>query len=261
MILSIVVPVVGAIISICYILFKNIAEDKSEDTRAWMCQQDEANLLYNYSNSDIAIVPIKDALVLNEKEIKRKLLIHAIKDDGKEYIMAAKEALNDEDTETSHYAASVLTHFASQMPEEIKENEDEYIKSNKEIKAAIKYYESLKVYLKSNINEKMFINEYEEKYIDILKELVKSEESLEIYYRDILEILIKQRRFKEAEEYLKDYKNKYRYLDEPYIISLKLAYIKKDYAVFNKELEFLKKSDIKIKGENLEIIRYWTNEV
>lgn len=258
--LSIIMPVIGAAVAIFYMVFKKTVGDRSKETIEAMMYKDEENLLNNYSDSNISIIPIKDALVLNEKSVKRKLIIHAIKDNPQEYVLAAKEALNDNDTETSHYAASVLSHLASKLPEAVKEDEDNYLRSSKDGEAAVKYYKSLKAYIDSKIDDNSLIEEYEEKYILLLKELIAKEYE-ECYYKDLVDILIRRKRYDEAEKYIAIFKNKYRELEDPYIAGLKLAYHMKDFNYLKKELDALKKSDIHIQGENLKLMRYWINEV
>ncbi len=258
--LSIIIPIIGGTVAIFYIVFKKYGHDKSEEIMETMMYKEEYNLFNNYSDNNISIIPIKDALVLNEKSVKRRLIIHAIKDNPKEYVLATKEALNDNDTGTSHYAASVLTYLASKLPEDVKENEDNYLKSNKDIKAGLKYYKSLKVYIDSKIDNTYLMEEYEEKYILLLKELIEKD-SAECYYKDLIDILIKRKKYNEAENYISIFKNIYKKLDEPYITALKLAYNMKDFSYLKSELDALIKSDIHIQGENLKLVRYWINEV
>lgn len=259
-VLSMIMPIIGAVIVVFYIVFKKIAHDRSKETMEAMIYKNEENLLNNYSDSNISIIPIKDALVLNEKSVKRRLIIHAIKDNPQEYVLVAKEALIDNDTETSHYAASVLSHLASKLPEAVKEDEDNYLRSGKDGEAGVKYYKSLKAYIDSKIDDNSLTEEYEEKYILLLKELI-AKESEECYYKDLVNILIKRKRYDEAEKYIAIFKNRYRKLDEPYIAGLKLAYHMKDFNYLKNELDALRKSDIHIQGENLKLMRYWINEV
>lgn len=259
-IMSIIMPMIGAVVAIFYLLFKKIVEDRSRETMEAMIYKDEENLLKNYSDSNIAIIPIKDALVLNEKSVKRRLIIHAIKDNPQEYVIAAKKALNDNDTETSHYAASALSHLASKLPEAVREGEDNYLRTGKDVEAGFRYYKALKDYIDSKIDDNSLMKEYEEKYLLLLKELIEKD-SVECYYNDLIDLLIKRKSYSEAEKYIFIFKNKYRKLDAPYIAALKLAYHKRDFNNLKNELNTLRKSDIHIQGENLKLMRYWINEV
>lgn len=57
---------------------------------------------------DMNLVPMEEALAVSDKGGLRSLMLSVVKGDVTQFLSAIAKALNSEDTETAHYAASVL---------------------------------------------------------------------------------------------------------------------------------------------------------
>src|SRR4051812_19179699 len=70
---------------------------------------------------EINFVPIQDALLLNDNQTKRKLLIHSLKENSIQNTSILTNALQNEDTETSHYAATAIMEMKRKLQNSLQE--------------------------------------------------------------------------------------------------------------------------------------------
>ena len=68
----------------------------------------EAKLSVNKA-AELNVVPIEEALLINDYSTRRQVLIDVLKMDAFRYIDALKSAVINEDTETSHYAVTAIS--------------------------------------------------------------------------------------------------------------------------------------------------------
>ena len=56
------------------------------------------------------IVPLEEALIINENNTKRRMMLDALYDDPLKYLDVLLVASHNEDVETAHYATTTLSH-------------------------------------------------------------------------------------------------------------------------------------------------------
>ena len=64
------------------------------------------------------MVSIEEALEVTDKKSLRTFMMNVIRGDYRKYLSSISLALNNEDTETAHYAASILQGCTRRIPRE-----------------------------------------------------------------------------------------------------------------------------------------------
>ena len=112
LVICLFIPVLGFVfLKIAdYVSKHNVSRDYSGIYRGERFHQDELSMLKPLDyEAEVNQVPMKDALKLNEYEYRRKVIMNTLKEENtEEYIQVLKEALENEDPETSHYASTVI---------------------------------------------------------------------------------------------------------------------------------------------------------
>jgi hypothetical protein len=68
---------------------------------------------------DQNIVPLEEAMIINDEKVRRKLMLDALFDDPKKYLDVLMIARNNEDIETAHYATTTIAKIQREFQLEI----------------------------------------------------------------------------------------------------------------------------------------------
>ena len=204
------------------------------------------------------IVPLEEALLVNEKKELRAVMMGVMRKDVRESLAAITLALECEDSETSHYAAAVLSdelnkfrinvqRLARQMQEEDEEQTD--------------CEEMLLDYMGSILRQRVFSDYEQRKFVGIMETAAAS-----LYGKDASKVTLE--RYEEAclrTLELKDFENTGKWCGRmaeqfpnelsTYTCRLKLYFSQQDRDSFFETMNALKKSDVVIDNETLELIR------
>ncbi|WP_195938407.1 hypothetical protein [Romboutsia sp. 1001713B170131_170501_G6] len=203
------------------------------------------------------LIPIEDALNLNDHTIKRNLVIEMLKEDSYKYLEFLLKALKDEDSETSHYAATAITQLKSKLTVAIQDMEVNYYKNSKNKEISKEYIKALKECIESNL-----IDEKERKrliytYKLALENYLRDIEEDEIYLNELIKIYIDIKNYDKAIVYSYNYMKKFVRSYKPYMFLLEVYYTLNDKKNFEKVIKSLRESDIKLDKEGLDILRFW----
>ncbi|MDB8794819.1 hypothetical protein PN290_01685 [Romboutsia sp. 1001216sp1] len=203
------------------------------------------------------LIPIEDALNLNDHTIKRNLVIEMLKEDSYKYLEFLLKALKDEDSETSHYAATAITQLKSKLTVAIQDMEVEYYKNSKNKEVSKEYIKALKECIDSNLIDKKERTRLTYSYKLALENYIRDIEDDENYLNELIKIYIDIKNYDKAIIYSYKYMKKFVQSYKPYMFLLEVYYTLNDKKNFEKVIKSLRESDIKLDKEGLDILRFW----
>lgn len=257
MVILFLFPYVGAL---CLYTFNQNSPMKKDFEMFNFKTSSSLSPLYNYKSNfekDIDIVPIEDVLILNSNKIKRKLLIDTIKNDYNRYVPLLNKALKDDDTETSHYAASALMDIKSKINNRIQELY-EALKNDQYNSLLLS---ELAKELTNNLNCGMMDANSRNKLINSIKEVVDKLIRLEHekkYYKRRIELDFLSEEIGNTKQLIEEFKKYFKKDEAPYYYELMLCYKLMDKSGFQNTMEKLKKSEIVFSSNMLNCIRLWS---
>lgn len=118
-------------------------------------------------------VPLEEALNVSDTASLRQLMLNVIKGDVTKSLSAIAMALNSEDSETSHYAASVLRDELNEFSEKVSKiykqiNDDEETDENK-----VEYITLLLEYMNPVLAQNVFAPMEQRTYVDTMDEVLR----------------------------------------------------------------------------------------
>lgn len=204
------------------------------------------------------IAPLEEAIAVSDKESLRNLMLNVIRGDIQNSLAAISLALNSPDSETSHYAASVLqdelNNFRVNVQKLRREIEKEDESQTECEKALIPYM--------NNVLEQRVFTEMEQK--NMVEQFVETGEVLyrknryqltSQYYEWICLRLLDVRDFGRMEQWCIRAAEQYPDELSSYTCKLKLYFTAQEREKFFATLDDLKQSSIVIDRETLELIR------
>lgn len=207
------------------------------------------------------LVPLEEALAVSDKKNLRMLMLNVIRGDLQDSLESISLALNSEDSETSHYAASVLRDELNdfrvnvqKIYADMKEEEPEQTDSE----------EMLIDYMNRILCQKVFTEIEQAKFVQMMVEAAQSlyqknaAKLLPQRYEAVCLRLIEQKQFEQADTWCERLVQQFPEELVSYTCRLKLYFMENDKERFFAVMNRLKKSDIVIDSETLELIRVFS---
>ncbi|MCC2255325.1 hypothetical protein LKD70_13010 [Ruminococcus sp. CLA-AA-H200] len=254
----IVCPVIGPLFMgfshILYIIFAKRDVDMSDVSfsRAKMKNYTPADI-----ERDINIAPMQETLLVSDVRRRRKLLLDVLKKDIRRSLGAIAIALDNPDSETSHYAASVIMDVLSEFRGNVQNMHSKLKADPEDFDLGSLLLEYIHEVLCQNIltgDEKRAYIYMEDEIGDILfryhPERVEGQQ-----YRWLMEDLIDIEEYPVAEKWSRRGMKNRDYQLDTYIGSLKYYFSYNDREGFFRCMEQLKKSGIVVNKETMELIR------
>lgn len=226
-----------------------------------LIDKDETERFFDRVNvsKEVNLLPLEEALIVNETSTRRRLLLDVLKEDMEEsMIPLLKQAVNNEDTETSHYAVTAVMEIKRKLLLSIQKWSVRYEedKSNPEI--MLEYANAIKNYTMSGFMDKRTQMSHKLNYVKLLQQLLKTEAVSEKLYCETIDSMKVLERFDEALRYSNQFRVRFPESEEAYLSELDLYYTLKMKEPFYETLASLKASKILVSNRGLNIIRYWS---
>lgn len=203
------------------------------------------------------IVPLNDMLYLEKVGDKHALLTAAVRQSVLEDMSILKKAIRDEDREVSHYASSMATSAISTLEKKLYSFKDGKAENWENAEFLKGYEETIAGYLKLGLVDKVTYARIVEQHKEVLVQLQKLLPENEVYLDKLLDILLKQKNYQEAEVFAKQAVVDNPESEKHYLLLLRVYTSCKEYDKMRDVLGRLKSSNIKLSAEGMKTIRYW----
>lgn len=210
-------------------------------------------------NVELNFVPIEDAMAVSDKRSLRKLLLDSMAKSEKQTISSLFPAINSDDSESSHYVASLITDTLSTAKTSIQKYMEKLKKNPENVELNLEVFN----YIHEVLSIKIMSRLEEQTFISILGEVTNTLYEKNLWY------LTGEHYLKIIDLYIgiEDYDNAYKWMMranryrgdtlETYKANLHLYFAQKNSAAFLDTLNRLKKSDIIVDEEVLNLFRLY----
>lgn len=208
-------------------------------------------------------VPIEEALAVADKDSLRSLVMDVVKGDVHKSLATISLALNSEDTETSHYAASVLRDALNDFRQE---SQELYNALHRGDENAADYACTMIEYMNEVLRQDVFPDMEQRAFVEMMEEacdwLYKSEENRHRLACEYIEWIAARLLATGQYDHMKVWcdRSMEMYPEElsSYTIQLKLYFSIQDKENFFGVMNRLKQSDIVIDRDTLDLIRVFS---
>ena len=259
MVIMLMCPVVGpmffAVIKLIGVLFFRQNVDLAD---VIFSKERVTTYLHADEEQESNVVPIEEALVICDKGNLRNLMMNVVRGDVEESLASIALALNSDDSETSHYAATVLRDVLNDFRAHTQEL---FIVMNRNEKDSCEYACLLIEYMNGVLKQEVFQEAEQRSFVDMMEKACDY-----LYERDwrrltpqyigwLCDLFLKIQSYDKMK--LWSDRGRDMYPDEliTYVCYLKYYFTVGKKKQFFEELDRLKQSDIVIDKETLELIR------
>jgi hypothetical protein len=252
-------PFVGALYLACSVLFRKTFFHKEVDLSDVIFSKDKIRQVEKSDmEQEINYAPIEEAIAVSDTKNQRQLMMNVLRSDIRESLGSISLALNSQDSEVSHYAASALRDelgdFRSNV-QRIHQNIEtmQHIDTNVCIELIEYIYPMLDQDLFPELEQRNYVSIFDET-LTLLSDN-KPDSIKDIYYEWIVNLLIDLKDYEAAKRWCDIALSRMPHQLIPYKCLLKYYYSIKDKDNFFTTMEQLKQSDIPIDSNTLETFR------
>ena len=239
-------------------LFYHLFFDTSIDLAAITFSKKRVDVVERPDESDeINLIPMEEAIMINDKENLRNLLLTVLRGDVKKSINAVTKALNSSDSEASHYAASAIMDIMNEFQKTLQKFYAQMDADPNDTEVMVLYINYLSEMLGAG-----FLSELEEKtYIYSLQKVCERlfhadpTQLNPMHYTALISLLTKINNLQSSELWIQRFTTNYPDHIEMYRCALHHYFSIKDKIHFFEYMNRLKHSNIPIDNDMLELIR------
>jgi len=115
-------------------------------------------------------VPLEEAILLNDRQTRRKAVLSTFRDEAFRYLDVLMLARNDEDADTTHYATIQITKIQREFQLKLQKFAVEHEKDPQNLALLDEYIALLETYLQSRLPEKSILRHQQEVFDRLLDE-------------------------------------------------------------------------------------------
>ena len=204
------------------------------------------------------MVSLEEALEVTDKKSLRTLMLNVIRGDYRKSLASITLALNSEDSETSHYAASILQDVLNDFRSEVQEK---YLQCQEKNEQQEENCIRLAEYMNSILEQKVLTDLEQHSMTEKMKEVLETAWQLDkgkissTTYEEICLRLLDIKDYADCDTWCERAMEQYPRVLSSYTCKLKLYFSCGEKEKFFRVMKDLRELDITIDNETLELIR------
>jgi tetratricopeptide (TPR) repeat protein len=208
---------------------------------------------------ELEILPMEEVLTVSADQDRRRAMLNMLKMDMGENLNLIRKAVENDDTETAHYAAAALTNAFNQFNVELNDLQVKYDKDRSNLEANTEFLDSVLRILNSGGLSGTEESKYYFLYINLVTNLEKyhSEAITEEYYAMMVRALYKVGKMQEAEAWANLCLERQPDREQSYLNVMNMEYLLEKEDEFRQCLKKLTGSNVPLSRDGLDIVRFW----
>ncbi len=212
-------------------------------------------------NRERNIVSVEEAILVSDQEKKRTNMLNVLLGETEESLSAIALALDSDDSEVAHYAASFLQSKMDTFRINVRRTQQKIEESDIEEEECQKQILELIRYMNHMLKQKVFMQVEQEDYVEQMEQLCEKlfqnarDRLLPDCYEWIMGRVMEQGEYEKAEQWGNRYCEQYPDRMSSYTLRLKLYFETSQKERFFEVLDQLRASSVVIDNRTLELIR------
>lgn len=225
----------------------------AEETKMDFFRVQEVNV-----QKEIDVVPMDEALSLNEVNIRRQAVMRTLLSDNlEEYLSVLQKALGNEDTETSHYATTVILEMQNKVMDTLMKQEVAYRSNPRDEEIMYLLNDSLLKVINSGLFNERNIIKYNRMYVELSDHILMRDIVDEHYLFERIQYDFKQKNYTHAYSLCKRYKIFYPSSEDMVLCHIQYYVDTKDRDGLTNFLKEVKTMPVVLSQKTLQFIRFF----
>ena len=161
------------------------------------------SLLVEDINNQRSVVALQEALILNDAQLRRGMMLDVLYENPEDYHALLNEAINNEDGEVVHYATTAMAELSKEYDAQLRRLEKRYADDPENLEILRSYCNFLERYLQLNLLSGQMEQLQRRQHVILLERLYRKEASIEACRR-LLTAQIRLGDFAQAAEQMEE---------------------------------------------------------
>ncbi|MDD2269290.1 MAG: hypothetical protein PHY15_07100 [Eubacteriales bacterium] len=222
-----------------------------------MDPDDYRSLTLAVEETDDSVVPLEEAILINDSETRRQLMIDVLKHDPKQYVKLLQSARENDDVEVAHYASTAIMEIQREYELHVKDRENEYKRNPDNLDAIDSYRMAVREYVNSGLIQDSVLYLQRQKYDSILSKRLEMPGADMKIYHDAIDNLLEMEIYQRASLLIETALKKWPTNEELWLIRVKYIHLTGDRKNLEETITKLKKSSIYFSPSAQASLEYW----
>ncbi|MDQ8736271.1 hypothetical protein [Paenibacillus sp. LHD-38] len=210
------------------------------------------------TEKEMNVVPLEEALLVNDFTNRRRIMIDLLKRDSLEYLEVLRLAVSNEDTETSHYAVSAIMEIKRKLTLTLQELAVKYEDNKQDAYLLASYADVLNSYMRSGFLDERTMLKHKYTYTEVLGKLIEADPDTAGAYTDKLEMELDLGEYAAAERTAKRFIERFPRSEDAYLSLMNVYFTLRSIDQLKQTLEQLKQSPIRLSSKAIIAVRFWS---
>ena len=262
-VVMILCPVVGpAFVFLSYLWYQLLFREEVDLEDVVFSKERVKSIVRANEEQESNMVSLEEAIAVTGQKELRGLMMNIVRGDIKKFLAAISLALDSEDTETAHYAASVLQDALNDFRINVEKQYQLVIQGDENQSI---YAEALIEYMNQVLEQKVFTDMEQKSYVERMDEVCEiyytgySNQFTSSQFEAITMRLLEVEEYEKCRKWCERAKLHYPNTLSTYTCQLKLYFNSGQKENFFKAVEELKHSSVVVDKETLELLRVFSN--
>ncbi|AKG35013.1 hypothetical protein VK70_10945 [Paenibacillus durus ATCC 35681] len=206
---------------------------------------------------ELNLVPLEEALLVNDLTSRRRTMIDLLKQDATEYLEVLRMAVGNEDTETSHYAVSAVVEIKRRLNHSLQEFAVRYETSRDDAHFLASYAEVLQNYMRSGFLDGSTLMQLKASLAEVLQHWMEADPEAFEAHEQKMRIELELGNYLSAERAAVLMMERFPDREESYLAQMNLFFTLRSPQRFNQALQALKESPVRLSNDALKLVRFW----
>lgn len=212
-------------------------------------------------SDDSLVIPLEEAMSINDAETRRQLMLEILHRDPDEYLALLQEARLDEDIEVSHYASTAMMELQREYELDMQKAEREY-NANPDSKEKLDIFmRTLKQYISSGLIDENVLFVYNRRYSELLQDKIKMNPDDMFCFAEAVDNCLALGEYAGAEEYANRMIEKWPSEEDAWFAKLKIYRSINNGEGIQHIIEEIKRRRLYLSPEGKATLRFWDPSV
>ncbi len=216
------------------------------------------NMFQASEEDDKDVVPLEEALLLDDPSRRKELIMDILNDNPEEYVELLRQARMNEDVEVVHYAITALVELSKEYDFRLQKIEKKYLDTPDDPAILEEYCDFLREYLSQGFMEKQMEQIQRNQYTRLLQKQLEQKPKLHTCVC-LMENLMVQKDFGLAEKTLEIMDQNWHRSEEYWIWKIRYLAERKMGKELEKSRKALEEEHIYLSSKGREALSFWLN--
>lgn len=211
------------------------------------------------TEGDKNVVPLEEALIINDPVLRRNLILDVLNDNPEEYIELLQQARMNEDVEVVHYASTAMAELAKEYDIRLQKLEQTYASHSDDAGALAAYCDFLGDYIDQGMVQGQMLLLQRNQYGELLKKIAEKDQDSGIYER-MVENDLELENYTEAGRNLEFMTQKWPDRENTWLLWIRYYASQKQGAKLETIIQEMRRRHVYLSSRGKEILAFWRPE-